>query len=192
MSENNLMVAVNDKLSALSDRERFLLVFTAIVVVGVIIWFVVHSVNASLEVKEKAIRDYRTALTYISENQATYEINRKQKEEVRQKLLSADSKIASKLTSMASSLGFDVTVTPKDAHKIQDDSGAEEQEIEVTFKGVEYRKFVEYIVQIQQQGLPIYMRHLNVNRTSNNSTADTKVTVSITLMSYRLKEPNAT
>ena len=179
-------------MSALSDRERFLLVFTAIVVVGVIIWFVVHSVNASLEVKEKAIRDYRTALTYISENQATYDINRKQKEEVRQKLLSADSKIASKLTSMASSLGFDVTVTPKDAHKIQDDSGAEEQEIEVTFKGVEYRKFVEYIVQIQQQGLPIYMRHLNVNRTSNNSTADTKVTVSITLMSYRLKEPNAT
>ena len=192
MSENNPMVTMNDKLNALSDRERVLLVFTAIVVIGVICWFVFHSVSASLEVKEKSIRDYREALTYITENQATYEMNRKQKEEIRNKLLSADTKIVSKLSSMASSLGFDVTVTPKDAHKMQDDSGAEEQEIEVTFKGVDYKKFVEYIVQIQQQDMPIYMRHLNINRTSNNTSADTKLTVTITLMSYRLKEPNAT
>ncbi len=192
MSENNPMVTISDKLSTISDRERVLLVFTAIVVIGVVFWFVFRSVSASLEVKEKSIKDYREALAYITENQATYEMNRKHKEEIRTKLLSADTKIVSKLSSMASNLGFDVTVTPKDAHKMQDDSGAEEQEIEVTFKGVDYKKFVEYIVQIQQLDMPIYMRHLNINRTSNNTSADTKLTVSITLMSYRLKEPNAT
>ena len=110
---------------------------------------------------------------------------------MRQKLIDADTKIVSKLTNMASNLGFDVTVTPKDPKKISDDSGVEEQEIEVTLKNVDYSKFLEYIIQIHQLETPIYMRHLNMNRTSNNSTSDTKMTVSITLMSYRLKEPNA-
>ena len=111
---------------------------------------------------------------------------------MREKLINADSKIVGKLSTMASKLGFDVTVTPKDAHSTSDDSGAEEQEIEVSFKNVEYDKFLEYIIQIHKLDTPIYMRHLSITRTSNNTTSDTKMSVSITLMSYRLKEQNAT
>ncbi len=56
MSENNPMVTISDKLSTISDRERVLLVFTAIVVIGVVFWFVFRSVSTSLEVKENSIK----------------------------------------------------------------------------------------------------------------------------------------
>lgn len=192
MSDHQLMTKITEKWGSVSVLDRSLLVFTVLVVIGVILWFIVRSVNLSIETKEKSIEEYRAILNYITENQTSYELHRKEKDEMRQKLLAADAKIVSKLSSMASNLGFDVTVSPKDPHKTSDDSGAEEQEIEVTFKGVDYHKFIAYIIQIHQLDMPLYMRHLNINRSSNNSTSDTKVTVSITLMSYRLKEQNAT
>lgn len=193
MNSEGLMSKVNEAKASISERDRWLLGFTVLVVIGVAIWLaVIQPMNQEMDTKLKAIDEYRAALNYISENQSTYALHRQEKEKMRSKLLSADAKIVSRLSSMASSLGFDVTVSPKDAHKTNDDSGAEEQEIEVTFKGVDYDKFLEYIIQIHKLDMPIYMRHLTVNRTSNNSTADTKLTVSITLMSYRLREQNAT
>ena len=144
---------------------------------------------------EKQIEEtekYREALNCIEENQYVYQLNRAQKEAMRQRLLNADATVVSKLTSMASNLGFDVTVTPKDPHKTSDDSGTEEQEIEVTLKNVDYSKVLEYLIEIHKLDTPIFMRHLNMSRTSALTSNDTKMTVSITLMSYRLKEQNAT
>ncbi len=181
-----------EKWNGLMPRERMLLVVTAIVLVCIAGYFVFASINRSMDTKLKETEEYRKALTYIADNRADYAKNTLAKEQTKTKLLNADAKIVSRLSSMASNLGFDVTVTPKDARKTSDDSGAEEQEIEVSFKGVDYSKFLEYVIQIHKLDTPVYMRHLSINRTSNNSSAETKMTVSITLMSYRLKEQNAT
>lgn len=187
----NAQAALSEKWNALQPRERLMLAVLPLVLILLFGGFFFYKINQNIEKQILETEKYRAALNYITDNQLQYQKNKAKKEAMRQKLIDADTKIVSKLTNMASNLGFDVTVTPKDPKKISDDSGVEEQEIEVTLKNVDYSKFLEYIIQIHQLETPIYMRHLNMNRTSNNSTSDTKMTVSITLMSYRLKEPNA-
>ncbi|GEM_PF-2383366 len=187
----NAQAALSEKWNALQPRERLMLAVLPFVLSLFFGGFFFYKINQNIEKQILETEKYRAALNYITDNQLQYQKNKAKKEAMRQKLIDADTKIVSKLTNMASNLGFDVTVTPKDPKKISDDSGVEEQEIEVTLKNVDYSKFLEYIIQIHQLETPIYMRHLNMNRTSNNSTSDTKMTVSITLMSYRLKEPNA-
>lgn len=182
----------SEKWNALQPRERFMIVFAAIALIGMFMYAVISVAYQNIQTKKDEIESFRKSLNYIVENQDTYRQNMAKKEAMKQKLINADTKIASKLTSMASAIGFDVTVTPKDAHKTSDDSGAEETEIEVTLKNVEYAKFIEYLVQIHKLDTPIYMQHINMNRTSNLSNSDTKMTVSITLISYRLKEQNET
>ena len=186
-----IQALISEKWNALQPRERILLAVLPFVLIFLFGGFFFYKINQNIEKQILETEKYRAALNYITDNQLQYQKNKAKKEAMRQKLIDADTKIVSKLTNMASNLGFDVTVTPKDPKKISDDSGVEEQEIEVTLKNVDYSKFLEYIIQIHQLETPIYMRHLNMNRTSNNSTSDTKMTVSITLMSYRLKEPNA-
>ena len=183
--------SVSEKWNGLQPRERVMIALLPVVLMILIGGFLLHRANQNIEKQLLETESYRAALKYIADNQIQYQKNKAKKEAMRQKLIDADAKIVSKLTNMASNLGFDVTVTPKDPKKISDDSGVEEQEIEVTIKNVEYSKFLEYIIQIHKLDTPIYMRHLNMTRTSNNSTSDTKMTVSITLMSYRLKETNA-
>lgn len=177
-----------ERWGALQPRERVMLVATvAVICVGVI--FLLFSMKLrEIDAQVAQAENYRKSLAYISENQALYQQNKAKKEAIRQKLLAADPKVVSKLSSMASSLGFDVIVTSKDAKKTSDDSGAEEMEIEVQLKNVDYSKFLEYLVQLAKIDSPIYMRHINMNRTSSAGGAETKMTVSITLMSYRLKE----
>ena len=186
-----LQAKAMDKWNNLQPRERTLLILTPIILFMLIVGFIFYNMNKKIEAQITETEKYREALNYVADNQLQYQQNKAKKEAIRQKLIEADAKIVSKLTNMASNLGFDVTVTLKDPKKVSDDSGVEEQEIEVTLKNVEYSKFLEYIIQIHQLDTPIYMRHLNMTRTSNNSTSDTKMTVSITLMSYRLKETNA-
>ena len=183
---------IAEKWGALQPRERIMLVGMVVVILVGVIFTVFNMKMKAIDAQIAETENYRKALNYIADNQALYQQNKAKKEAVRQKLISADPKVVSKLSSMASNLGFDVTVTPKDAKKTSDDSGAEEQEIEVTLKNVDYDKFLEYLVQLAKIDSPIYMRHINMSRTSNNSGSETKMTVSITLMSYRLKEQNAT
>ncbi len=187
----NAQAQISEKWNALQPRERVMLAILPFALILIFGGFIFYKVNQNIDKQVTETEKYREALTYIADNQLQYQKNKAKKEAMRQKLIDADAKIVSKLTNMASNLGFDVTVTPKDPKKVSDDSGVEEQEIEVTLKNVDYSKFLEYIIQIHQLETPIYMRHLNMTRTSNNSTSDTKMTVSITLMSYRLKEPNA-
>ncbi len=180
-----------EKWEALTPRDQKLLigfVFCIIVaIIGGIFWFSNKTTTRLAAESEQ----YRKALNYIAENQLAYQKNRAEQEAIRQKLLKADSKVSNKLTTMASDLGInDVNVTPKDPKKLGDDSGGEETEIEIQIKTVDYAKLLEYLVQIHKLDTPIYMRHLNLGRTSNNSSSDTKMTASITLISYRLKEPN--
>lgn len=177
----------SEKWNAFPPETKRLIVIAALVLCVLIVYTVFNSVNKKIDTQLAETEKYRAALNYIADNQAAYKINSEKKTAMREKLLSADSKVVSKLTSMASSLGFDVTVTPKDPHKLSDDFGAEEQEIEVTLKNVDYTKFIEYLVQIDNLETPIYMRHLNMTRTGV-STAETKMTGSITLISLRLKE----
>lgn len=177
----------SEKWNAFPPETKRLIVIAALVLCVLVVYTVFNSVNKKIDTQLAETEKYRAALNYIADNQAAYKINSEKKTAMREKLLSADSKVVSKLTSMASSLGFDVTVTPKDPHKLSDDFGAEEQEIEVTLKNVDYTKFIEYLVQIDNLETPIYMRHLNMTRTGV-STAETKMTGSITLISLRLKE----
>lgn len=177
----------SEKWNAFPPETKRLIVIAALVLCVLVVYTVFNSVNKKIDTQLAETEKYRAALNYIADNQAAYKINSEKKAAMRDKLLSADSKVVSKLTSMASSLGFDVTVTPKDPHKLSDDFGAEEQEIEVTLKNVDYTKFIEYLVQIDNLETPIYMRHLNMTRTGV-STAETKMTGSITLISLRLKE----
>ena len=172
----------------LQPRERILLIATTIIIITLVVFTLFRSMWNTIDAQIAETETYRKNLSYIVENQALYQANRAKKEAMRQRLLNADSKVVNKLTSMASTLGFDVTVTPKHAHKTADDSGTEEQEIEVTLKNVDYYKFIEYLVQIQKLDTPMFMRHINMNRTSALTNSETKMTVSITLMSYRLKE----
>ena len=172
----------------LQPRERILLIATTIIIITLVVFTLFRSMWNTIDAQIAETETYRKNLSYIVENQALYQANRAKKEAMRQRLLNADSKVVNKLTSMASTLGFDVTVTPKDAHKTADDSGTEEQEIEVTLKNVDYYKFIEYLVQIQKLDTPMFMRHINMNRTCALTNSETKMTVSITLMSYRLKE----
>ncbi len=181
-----------EKYNALQPRERALLFGATVAIVIMAVFMLFNASFKKMDAQTAETENYRKALNYLADNRLSYQTDRAKKEAMRQKLIDADSKVVSKLTTMASSLGFDVTVTPKDPHKTSDDSGAEEQEIEVTLKNVEYGKFIEYLVQIHKLETPIYVRHLNMNRTSALSNEDTRMTVSITLMSYRLKEQNAT
>lgn len=187
-----IKTTASEKWGALQPRERYMLVGMIVIILIGIVFTIFNTKLKAIDAQMAETENYRKALNYIADNQALYQQNKTKKEAVRQKLLSADPKVVSKLSSMASNLGFDVTVTPKDAKKTSDDSGAEEQEIEVTLKNVDYNKFLEYLIQLAKIDSPIYMRHINMNRTSTNNGTDTKMTVSITLMSYRLKEQNAT
>lgn len=180
---------VSEKVSAMQPRERLMIGGALLVLVGMIIFTIFHSMFADIETMKKETENYRKSLNYIAENQKSYFENKARADAIREKLQNADAKIANKITSIASNLGFDVTVTPKDAKKV-DDSTAEEQEIEVTLKNVDYNKFLEFIIQVSKLESPVYMRHINMNRTSNNSGPDTKMTVSISLISYRIKEGN--
>lgn len=187
-----IQTSISEKWEGLKPRERVLIIGSSAILLILIIFTVFNVKNNAIKAQIAETEGYRKSLAYIAENQALYNQNIARKEATRQMLLDADAKVVAKLSSMASNLGFDVTVTPKDAKKTSDDSGAEEQEIEVTLKGVDYDKFLEYLVELEKLETPIYMRHINMNRTSNNSGSDTKMTVSITLISYRLKEQNAT
>ncbi len=184
--------SAGEKWEGLQPRERGLIVGSIVVITILIIFTVFNVKNNAIKAQIAETEGYRKSLAYIAENQGLYKQNMARKEAMKQMLMEADAKVVAKLSSMASNLGFDVTVTPKDAKKTSDDSGAEEQEIEVTLKGVDYDKFLEYLVELEKLETPIYMRHINMNRTSNNSGSETKMTVSITLISYRLKEQNAT
>ena len=196
MSNSESLVKVQssmaEKWEGLKPRERVLIVGTIVVISIMIIFTIFNFKNNAIKAQIAETEGYRKSLAYIAENQALYKQNMARKAAMKQMLLDADAKVVAKLSSMASNLGFDVTVTPKDAKKTSDDSGAEEQEIEVTLKGVDYDKFLEYLVELEKLETPIYMRHINMNRTSSNSGSETKMTVSITLISYRLKEQNAT
>ena len=196
MSNSESLVKVQssmaEKWEGLKPRERVLIVGSIVVISIMIIFTIFNFKNNAIKAQIAETEGYRKSLAYIAENQALYKQNMARKAAMKQMLLDADAKVVAKLSSMASNLGFDVTVTPKDAKKTSDDSGAEEQEIEVTLKGVDYDKFLEYLVELEKLETPIYMRHINMNRTSSNSGSETKMTVSITLISYRLKEQNAT
>ena len=186
-----IQTTVPEKWETLQPRERTMLVGTVIIIFIGVVFTVFNTAHKNMEKQIYETENYRKALNYIANNQALYQQNVAQREAMRQRLLNADAKVVSKLTSMASSLGFDVTVTPKDPKKTSDDSGAEEQEIEITLKNVDYSKFLEYLVQIHKLDTPIFMRHINMN--SNIKGSETKMTVSITLISYRLKkDQNAT
>lgn len=161
----------------------------AFVGVMLIMGIIYTMVNNSIQKLNKETNEYRKALTYIADNQATYQKNSAQKEAMREKLLNADAKIGTRITTTASSIGLtDITVNPKDAKPTSDDSGAEVQEVEIQLKNVDYAKCVDFLVQIHKLDSPIYMQHINMSRTSNLNSSDTKMSVSITLLSYRLKE----
>lgn len=196
MNKPQAIIQAQEKITAqwqaMQPREKALLAIAVTVILILAVFTIFNTMHKKIDAQIAETDNYRKALNYIADNQALYQANRNKKEAMRQKLLNADTKVVNKLTSMASALGFDVTVTPKDPHKTSDDSGAEEQEIEVTLKNVNYADFIEYLVQIHKLDTPMFMRHLNMNRTSALSSSDTKMTVSITLMSYRLKEQNAT
>ena len=176
-----------EKWNALTPRDQKLLVgFIAciiIAIIGGIFWFSGKN-TAKLAAESE---QYRKSLNYLAENQLQYQKNKAEEEENRKKFRSSDGKISGKLTTMASELGIDVNVSPKEPRKVGDDSGIEETEIEIQIKTVDYAKLLEYLVQIHKIDT-IYMRHINLGRTSNNSSSETKMTASITLMSYRLKE----
>ncbi|MCL2326003.1 MAG: type II secretion system protein M [Proteobacteria bacterium] len=193
MTRSEFIQKIGEFWKGRQPRERAFFVGAVAVVMILVGYTIVNTALTNIEKTVNATKEFRRALDFVADNQAVYIQNRKAKAEMREKLLSADTRIATKLSAMASALGFEVTVTPKDPHKTSDDSGAEAQEIEIQLKNVDYNKFLEYIVQINNLDTPIYIRHLNMNRTSNNSGTETKMTVSLTLISYRLREqPNAT
>ena len=190
--KSNLTSKIGEKWGGLQNRERIMIVGAAIAIFCMILFVVFSSMYKDISKMETETNNYRKSLNYIAENQSMYKLNQAKADAMREKLENADSKISNKLTSMASSLGFsDVSVTPKDARRV-DDSGVEETEIDVTLKNVDYTKFLEYLVEIQKLDSPIYMRQINMTRTSSPSSSDTKMSVTLTLMSYRLKEQNAT
>ena len=186
-SLNKVNSSLAEKWDTLQPREKVMLVGLIFALSCMALYVVFSYMHNNIEKQIAETENYRAALNYIADNQAIYLQNTAEKEAMKQRLLKADSKIASKLTSMASSLGFDVTVTPKDARKTSDDSGAEEQEIDITVKNVDYYKFLEYLVQIHKLETPIFMRHINMQR-SNTNNNETKMTGTITLISYRLKK----
>ena len=191
--KDSLTSKVGEKWGALQNRERIMLVGAVVAIICMVLFVVFNSMYKSIEKMQTETQNYRKSLVYIAENQAQYKLNQAKADSMRSDLENADSKISNKLTSMASSLGFsDVSVTPKDGRKVDDVSGVEETEIDVTLKNVDYTKVLEYLVEIQKLGSTIYMRQINMTRTSSQNSSDTKMSVTITLMSYRLKEQNAT
>lgn len=181
-----------EKIGSLQLRELVLLCAAGVVIVSLLVFTVFNMKFQKIESQIAQTEGYRKALNYIADNQGMYKVNRAKKEATRQRLLNADTKVVNKLTTMASSLGFDVTVVPKDPHKTSDESGAEEQEIEVEMRNVEYGKYLEYLIQIHKLDTPVYMWHLKMKRSGSLSDSATKMSGTITLMSYRLKEQNAT
>lgn len=191
---NNLLEILQNFWTKLSMRERILMLVTATAVLSIIIYIALGSMIRNIDAKSSENENYRTAIALINDSQEEYAKNKAMMNAMRERLISADTKVVSKLTNMAGSLGFDVSVTPKDPHKTSDDSGAEEQEIEITIRSVEFSKLLEYLIQIQRLDTPIYMRHINMTRTSSIETdqnSTTQMTATITLISYRLKEENA-
>ena len=183
---------ISDSWEEMPSQRRLLVIVALVVLLILGVFTIFNSLNKKIDKQIAETENYRKALNYLADNQYTYQYNRAQKEAMRQRLLSADAKVVSKLTSIASNLGFDVTVNPKDPHKTSDDSGAEEQEIEISLSNVDYAKVIEYIIEIHKLDTPIFMRNLKLDRTSALTVSDTKMKVTITLLSYRLKEQNAT
>lgn len=180
------MSNARENASAQPKQQTIILVFAVVVPILIVVGFM-YLTSQTVQKIQAETNQFRNSLAYVAENQATYTANVKKREENKAKLIAADPKIANKLTSMASSLGFDVKVSSSAAKKIED-SGVDEQEITVTFQSVDYDKFLDYIIQIHKLDTPIYMRHLQMSRASNNTSEDTKMSVTIALMSYRLKE----
>ena len=181
---------LKEKWETVTPRDKILLVgliaFILVACIGFKFFLMIREVDALAAESEK----YRKSLNYIAENQVTYQKNKAELDVARSQLIAADAKISSKLNSMGSALGIDVNVSPKDARKIDEESGVEETEIELQIKNVDYTKLLEYLIQIHKLDTPIYMRHINMSRTSNINSSETKMTASITLISYRIKESN--
>ena len=188
----NLTKMFADSWEQMPSSKRLLIVVGLVVILILGVYTVFNSVNQKLNKTISETENYRKSLNYIAENQYLYKLNHAKKEAMRQKLIAADPKVVSKLTSIASGLGFDVSVSPSDPHKTNDDSGTEEQEIVVSLKNVEYGKVMQYLIEISRLDTPIYMRQLNLTRNSALTSSDTKMNVTVTLLSYRLKEQNAT
>ena len=190
---DKIQTTIPEKWNSLQPRERVMIVGAAIVIAIGVIFTVFNTIHKNIETQIAETENYRKALNYIADNQALYLQNKAKTEAIRTKLLEADAKVVSTLTSMASEHGFEgVTVTPKDVKKTSDDSGVEEQEIVINLQNVDYTKVLEYLVQIENLETPIYMRHINMKPTNKSSSA-TRMTVNITLISYRIKkDKNAT
>jgi len=187
----DLKEALMEKVDNLSLRDVVVIIGVGVAILFAILFFVFRSVNSSIDRSMKESTEYRKALLYVAENREEYQKNTKQKEEVRQMLLAADSKIDSKITALASNLDLDFQSNTHDAKKIDEESGAEETEIELTFKNVDYKKFIEYLVEVHKLEAPIYLHYMKIERNGNSNNPDTKVTVTLKFMSYRLKEQNA-
>ncbi len=180
-----------EKIENLTLRDVLVMIGFGVVVLFAVLFFTFRSVNASIDRSMKESNEFRKALEYISETRTEYQLNTKQKEDIRKKLLAADSKIDSKITALASNLDIDFQSNTHDARKIDEESGAEEIEIELTFKNVDYKKFMEYLVEVHKIDAPIYLHYLKIDRNGSAQTSETKVKVTLKFMSYRLKEQNA-
>ena len=180
------------KWQALQPRERLMLIAMAAVFFALALFMVSVAIRDGFATRAAQIESYREALVYLEDNQSRYLKDRMATEAMRERLLRADPKVVNSFTVMASELGFDVTVTPKDAHRASatDESGAEEQEIEIVIRSVEHNVLLEYLWRISRSNAPIYIRRLDIRQAGArmNNPSETMLTASLTVVSYRLKE----
>ena len=104
--KSNLTSKIGEKWGGLQNRERVMIVGAAIAIFCMILFVVFSSMYKDISKMETETNNYRKSLNYIAENQSMYKLNQAKADAMREKLENADSKISNKLTSMASSLGF--------------------------------------------------------------------------------------
>ena len=140
MSKPRALEVIEDKVTTvtgqLEPRERALLVAAIIIIVVACVFTAFNFIYKSIDAQIAETEGYRRSLNFIADNQSTYLANRAKKDAMRQRLLNADSKVVNKLTSMASSLGFDVTVTPKDTVEIQGEVDKDWNSVEIDVKQI--------------------------------------------------------
>jgi len=187
-----ITTTVKSKWMELQSRERVMLsaMFFVLFFLGLFVIYVL--VSQSFEAGAAEIEQYRDALYYLEDHQGPYAKDKAEKAQLEDRLRNNDLMVGHYLSQTAEGLGFDVSVKPKDPRKAStaDTSGAEEQEFELTIKSVQRDPLINYLYDIAKNQAPIIIRRMNIRRTraTGNGPDDTPLTVSMTVVSFKLKD----
>ncbi|MDX9722058.1 MAG: hypothetical protein RBU37_15030 [Myxococcota bacterium] len=184
--------SLREKWQQLQPRERLLLGIMMAVLPSLAIFVLVVIVSSKFDAMELEIEQYREALNTLEDGQFRYVENKRIKDAMRERLADTDLKVANFLSQTATTLGFDLNVTPKEGRSIvtPDGESVEETEFEIVINNALRDQFLEFIWQIDQSEAPIVIRRMDIRRSAGRTvqSTETQLSGSLSILAYRLEQ----